>query len=124
MPWHKATKNDDSQPSHYEWPGVLPDAVLLGHKYLMEYAKGQRKEIGQIREMIIIEQKRCGEKGEIQNARFLSDIGADLMKQYRGWDAAIKLIVDEKFTKWPHPGISEQITPYVDEAFYFMDLQS
>lgn len=127
MPWWSAPRDENGVrkdvgwPDHYQWPLVLSDATVLGHH--LDYAKSQRKKIGQIRESVIATQKQCGKDRDIENARFLSDMGADLMKQYRGWNAGIKMIEDEEFTKWPRIDISEQIAPYVDRAFDFMGLQ-
>lgn len=124
MPWVPYCKPPGETPAHYAWPKVLPDCVVLGEPEIIEYAKDRRKEISQIRESLLPVQKECGKNKDIENARFISELCADLMKQYRGWDAAIKMIEDAEFTKWPRPGIAEQIAPYVDRAFDWIDLYS
>lgn len=113
MPWIEGNKEN---PSYYAWPKGLSDDTVLGRN--IEYAKSQRKIIGQLREEIIGFQKAC-DRNDIEGARFFSVQAADLMKQYRGWDGAIKVIEDEY--DWMHRHISEQIAPYVDQAFLFME---
>lgn len=115
MPW---IAGDKDEPSYYTWPAVLSDDTVLGKN--VGFAKLQRKLIGQIREEIISYQKSCG-KNNIEGSRYFGKESAELMKQYRGWDGAIKVIEDEN--DWMHRHISQQIAPYVDRAFALMDLQ-
>lgn len=120
MPWITHCKPPGETPAHYSWlMMILSDDTVLGRN--IEYAKAQRKEIGQIRESIVAMQKEAGKDKNIRLARDLSEIGSDLLKQYRGWDAAIKIIEGDNDC-W-HNHVAEPIADYVDQAFYFMDLQ-
>lgn len=118
MPWIFATNPPGATPSHYKWPQVLSDDTVLGRN--IDHAKEQRKEIGQIREGIVACQKEAGKDKNIKFARDLSEISSDLLKQYRGWDAAIKIIEGDN-DHW-HGHVAEPIAPYVDRAFAFMEL--
>jgi hypothetical protein len=119
MPWIPHCDPPGETPAHYSWRElVLSDDTVLGLN--IEYAKEQRKQIGQLREHIVSAQKQCGKERDIDGARSLSDIAADLMKQYRGWDGAINIIEgDNDF--W-HGHVAEPIAPYVDRAFAFIEL--
>lgn len=118
MPAHKDYP-DTGWPAHYVWPAVLSDDTVCGKH--VEYAKHQRKLIGQHREELLRYQKECGKQKDIETARFFREEASEAMKQYRGWDSAIKVIEDEN--DYRHQHISEQIAPYVDMALAFMDLQ-
>lgn len=131
MPWVEGYKEE---PSHYTWNmkihrdvdgwgnwGLfsLSDDTVLGKN--IEYAKNQRKLIGQHREELLAFQKECGQHRDIETARFFREEAAEAMKQYRGWDCAIKII--EGDNDWKHGCVTEPIAPYVDRALEFMDLQ-
>jgi hypothetical protein len=116
MPWNKGNTPPGETPAHYEWPRVLSDDTVLGRN--IEYAKQRRKELGQLREELLKAQTICGENKDIEFARYFREEAARVMKEYRGFDSAIKMI-DE--SNWLHPHISEQIAPYVDMAFEQMD---
>jgi hypothetical protein len=96
----------------------LSDDTVLGRN--IDYAKQQRKEIGQLREEFLGYQKLCGQQKDIDTTRYFRDECAELMKQYRGWDSAIKII--EGDNDYWHSHVSEQIAPYVDRAFGLMEL--
>lgn len=124
MPWYPATKPPGEQPARYAYPSPLPDCVILGAHEVMEYAKSQRKEISQIREDIITTQKAIGREDR-EGARYLSELASGLLKQYRGWDAAIGIIEGrEGYHDWRKTKIQEEIAPYVDRAFWFMDCRT
>lgn len=104
-------------PAHYVWPAVVTDATVLNHN--TEYARRKRKECGQLREEMLCYQNECGKRKDIEGARYFRGMAAELMKEYRGWEGAIKLMDD---TDWKHSHISEQIAAYVDRALSLMDL--
>lgn len=119
MPWMVAANPPGELPAHYKWPQVLSDDTVLGRN--IEYAKTKRKESGQFREQLLKFQKECGQRKDMETARFFREEASEAMKQFRGWDAAIKIIEgDNDF--WHHH-ISEHIAPYVDSALNMMDLQ-
>lgn len=127
MPWIRDNSDD---PEMYGWPAILPDEVVCGHNNIMQYAKQKRKETGQLREEFTNRQKKLS-KDIVKNrlpvvidknkilARYYGQLCADLMKEYRGWDAAIKLM--DGAMVWPYTNISEQIALYVDRAFGELD---
>ena len=120
MPWIPATSASGETPAHYCWIGlVLSDDTVCGRN--IEYGKAHRKKIGQYREEFLKFQKECGQRKDIETARFFRDKAAELMKQYRGFDLAIKII--EGGDDWKHNHVSEQIAPYVDAAFAIMDYE-
>jgi hypothetical protein len=119
MPWIEATRPPGEVPAHYEWPSPLSDETILGKN--IEYAQQKRKELGQLREGLLNAQNVCGKNKDIEWARYFREEAARVMKEYRGWDGAIKMIDDND---WMHRHITDQIAPYVDEALYFMDLQT
>lgn len=121
MPWLPAPE-DESQPARYGWPAVLPDCVVLGHPHIIEYARQQRKDVVLIRESLIATQKAIGREDR-EGARYLADMASDLLKQYRGWDAAIGIIEGkEGYHDWRKQKIQKEIAPFVDRAFHFMEL--
>lgn len=121
MPWVKAHYQypDTGWPAHYEWPRVLNDDTILDRN--TDHAKEQRRKAGQLREEILGYQNECGKRKDIEGARYFRDVASELMKEYRGWEGAIKLMDDND---WKHGHISEQIAPYVDRALYSMDYPS
>lgn len=121
MPWRYPVK-DGSYPAGYELPKVMADRVALGAPEVVAYAKAKRKELSLIREGILAAQKQC-RREDRESARTLSDMGADLMKQCRGWDFALRWIEGEPaIVNWRRPNIQEAIAPYVDAAFNELDL--
>lgn len=120
MPWIPYQKPPGEVPAHYEWPLVLSDDTVLGRNN--EYAKEQRRAIGRFREELLKYQKECGQRKDMETARFFRDEASETMKQFRGWEGAIKVIEDAN--DWLHSHVAEQIAPYVDRAFALMELQS
>lgn len=115
MPWKYGYRDN---PNHYVWPDGLSDDVVLGRK--IQIAMDKRKEVAQIREQLLATQRAIG-RDDREGARYLSELASDMLKQYRGYDAAIKMITDAKFTEWPRPMIQEEIASYVDRAFDVME---
>ncbi len=121
MPWCIGAE-DGSYPALYSRPSGLPDCVILGTPEIMERAKAERKEVGQIRESVLATQKAIGREDR-DGARYLSELASDLLKQYRGWDAAIGIMEGrEGYHDWRKTKIQEEIAPYVDRAFWFLDV--
>lgn len=123
MPWIPAHKNypDTGWPAHYSWLHMtLSDDNVLGHN--IEYAKQKRKEAGQLRELLLNAQKECGKRKDIEGARYFRDMAAEYMKEYRGWDSAIKIVLEDA-NDWTHSHVSEPIAPYVDRSFMAMECQ-
>jgi hypothetical protein len=116
MPWWKS--KDDSWPSHYVWPSPLCDDTVTGKR--LGIAVGERKQLMQAREGLLAAQKQVGRENRLQ-AKELGQYAADLLKRYRGYDAAIKLLQCAEFTKWPRSMIQEEIAPYVDAALMHME---
>lgn len=118
MPWIKHINPPGEVPAHYKMPISLSDDTVLGRNN--EYAKEQRKKCGQLREELLKLQKECEQEKNIEAAKFCRNEAAEILKQFRGWDGAIKVIEENDF--W-HKCIAEQIAAYVDRAFVFMELQ-
>lgn len=118
MPWVKAHDKypDTGWPAHYEWPSILSDETVLDRN--TEYAREKRKKVGQLREEMLGYQNECGKRKDIEGARYFRNVAAELMKEYRGWEGAIKLMGDND---WKHSHISELIAPFVDMALTEMD---
>lgn len=93
---------------------IFPRDIGIPTNKELEYAKQQRKGVGQLREEILGLQKVCGQMREIEIAKFLRESASDLMKQYRGWDMAIKWSEGDAWD------VSEDIGPFVHCAFYAM----
>lgn len=122
MPWIEPCDEwpNAGWPGHYKWPLLLSDDTVMGRN--IQYAKERRRLIGQLREETLSYQKECGNRKDIDGARFFREVASDLMKQYRGWEGAIKIIEDD-VNNYTHSHVSEAIAPYVDRALKFMDLQ-
>lgn len=108
MPWIPGYK---SEPSKY----VIPCSIACFTEVEIEYAKQQRKEVAQIRELMLQAQKTCTEDKE--SAKYFKDAAADYLKQYRGWDYAIAWAEGNMSKE-----MSESIAPYADRAFWIMDI--
>lgn len=116
MPWVKLS-DDDSFCAEYRTP-IFGDHVL--NEY--ENAKIWRKYWGQFREFLIKTQGECGKQKDFDTARYYREEASYAMKQYRGWDAAIKWIEGDVSMTWPATkNVSEEIAPYVDRAFAYLD---
>lgn len=103
MPWYVSK---DGQ--KYIVPTVQPSYSLDD----IEFAKKRRRETGQLREELLTYQEFCGKNKDYDGARYFKEIANELLKEYRGWDGAIIWIETSK-----SDNISEQIAPYVDNAF-------
>lgn len=120
MPWYKSP-DIDIEPSRYICPKVLSDDTVLGRN--ISYAKQQRKELGQLRELLLVVQKEVG-RSDRDAARYLGQLSADIMKQWRGFDCAIRIVEgDEGCADWRMTKVQEEIAPYVDASFYSIDEQ-
>lgn len=107
MPWVKHCKDD---PAYYCVPHAEDD-MILGRALSVLYSK--RKELGQLREYLLSIQKEIG-KNDRENAKYLSEVCKDLLKEFRGFDLAILWIETSDKSR-----ISEEIAPYVDQAFKY-----
>lgn len=119
MPWIKYQPRLDT-PAHYELPRSLPDAVVLGHSHILERAKQERKSAGLTREGLIAVKKEVG-KTDRDLARQLSEEASYWLKVYRGWDFVIGWLESEN-TNWRNEKAQEEIAPFIDRAFNFLDL--
>lgn len=118
MPWCPHLGPPGEIPAHYWPPNFLPDDVVLGRQYCVDYAKQRRKEVGQHRELLLRYQADCGKSGDREGAKFFKDEAADAMKQYRGWDFSIRYMEgDPMMIDWRRKDVSEPIAPYLDRAF-------
>jgi hypothetical protein len=111
MPWYKST--NPNWASEYRFPKVISDDTMLGRN--IHIAKAKRAETMREREAILKGQKELAEMKDYVAAKWVGGVASDLLKQYRGWDACIKLIEMNEDVQ-----ISEQIAPYVDRAFNFL----
>ena len=107
MPWIKAKYKDD--PDGYTYPYVSDDVV---HGKLIHIAIAERKRLMQAREAVLREQKRIGRENR-ERAKMLAFVASELLKMYRGYDGAIKIIRDNNDGE-----IQKEIAPYVDNAYY------
>jgi len=85
---------------------------MLGRN--IHIAKEKRAESMREREEILKIQKEFQKNKDYETAKWFSGMASEMLKEYRGWDACIKLIEGEDVQ------ISEQIAPYVDRAFGFL----
>lgn len=108
------------QPARYKLPAPLSDDTLLGRN--IAYAVEKRKTISQLREGLLATKKQIGKENR-EDARYLSELCSDFMKQYRGWDFCIKWIEgNPDCVNWRTPTMQEEIAPYADKAFYELDM--
>lgn len=109
MPWIKAKYKDD--PDGYTHPYVSDDVV---HGRLIHIAIAERKRLMQAREAVLREQKRIGREDR-EKAKMLAFVASELLKMYRGYDGAVKIITGDDVE------VQKEIAPYADNAFYHMD---
>jgi hypothetical protein len=86
---------------------------MLGRN--IHIAKDKRAESMRDREEILKIQKEFQKNKDYETAKWFSGMASEMLKEYRGWDACIKLIEMNEDVQ-----ISEQIAPYVDRAFSFL----
>ncbi len=116
MTWIKST---DSTPAHYTMRGlVLSDDTWCGKN--VDELKRKRKEQMQWREELLQFQKVCEKQKDFNTARYFREEAAHSMKRFRGYDLAIKIV--ENGLNATQPDISEPIAPFIDRAFYEIDL--
>ncbi len=111
MPWIKHIEN---YPPHYGWVHSVSDDTWLGRN--IEHAVLKRRETGQTRELMLGYQKMCEQQKDYETARYFRSVASDLQKEYRGYDCAIRLIMEGK-----KDNISEEVAPYVDRAINAME---
>jgi hypothetical protein len=110
MPWCKST--NPNWASEYKFPKVISDETMLGRN--IHIAKDKRAETMREREAILKGQKELAEMKDYVAAKWVGGVASEMLKEYRGWDACIKLIEGEDVQ------IAEQIAPYVDIAFSYL----
>lgn len=113
MPWIK-----EYDRAYYSCPLVLSDDVWK--LIYIWYPKDQRKAAGQLREEMLGYQKICEKLKDFDTARYFREASSELMKQYRGWESAIKIIQGDGDDYW-HSHVSEPIAPYIDRSLEAID---
>jgi hypothetical protein len=112
MPWIQKT---DLTPAHYR----VPSWLYIPSSTQVDAAKQLRKEATQHREYALEQQKAAAKEKNFEIAKHFSLVAAEVLKEYRGYDLAIRWIEGDT-TMQEH--VSEPIAVYVDRAFSNIDL--
>lgn len=117
MPWHVGPP-DKSSPSRWQ---ARPYATAYGFDDGdMSYAKENRAALARDKETMDKYQKQFG-RDDREMARFFGEQASELLKEYRGWDLAIRWLNGEEAVYcWRSPAVSDKIAPYLDRALDFI----